>query len=56
MGAHVCNPSTWETEVGGLGVQGQPGLHSKNLLEGREGKGREGKRYDGAFKSWGLGH
>ena len=28
--AHIFNPSTWETEAGGLlGVQGQPGLQRK---------------------------
>jgi hypothetical protein len=28
---HTCNPSTWETEAGELGVQGYPGLNSKTL-------------------------
>jgi hypothetical protein len=23
--AHVCNPSTWEAEIGSIVVQGQPG-------------------------------
>jgi hypothetical protein len=27
----ACTLSIWEAEVGGLGVQGQPGLHSKTL-------------------------
>jgi hypothetical protein len=26
---HVCNPSSWEAEVGASQVQGQPGFHSK---------------------------
>jgi hypothetical protein len=30
---HSCNPSTWEAEAGGWGIQGQPGLHSETLLE-----------------------
>lgn len=24
---HICNPSIWEAEPGGLGVQGKPGLY-----------------------------
>jgi hypothetical protein len=28
---HACNPSTWETEVGGLRIQGQPGPHSETI-------------------------
>jgi hypothetical protein len=31
MVVYGYNPSTWKTEVGGLKVQGQPGLHSKTL-------------------------
>jgi hypothetical protein len=27
MPVHACNPSTQETKVGGLRVQGKPGLH-----------------------------
>lgn len=27
MVAHSCNPSTWETEAGEPGVEGQPQLH-----------------------------
>jgi hypothetical protein len=26
---HASNPSTWEAENGGYGVQGHPGLHSE---------------------------
>jgi hypothetical protein len=25
------NPSTWEAEVGGWRIQGQPGLHNKTV-------------------------
>jgi hypothetical protein len=28
---HAYNPSTQETEAGGLRIQGQPGLHNKTL-------------------------
>jgi hypothetical protein len=31
-GMHVCNPSTWEAEAGGSGVQGWPGLENKTCL------------------------
>jgi hypothetical protein len=31
MVVHTCNPSTQEVEVGGLKVQGQPGLHNESL-------------------------
>jgi hypothetical protein len=30
---HVYNPSTWEANTGGLGVQSQPGLYSKTLSQ-----------------------
>jgi hypothetical protein len=30
---HVYNPSIWETEAGGLSVQGQPGLHNETLAQ-----------------------
>jgi hypothetical protein len=30
-GGDICNPSTLETEEGGLRVQGQPGLHRETL-------------------------
>ena len=26
---HTYSPSIWETEAGGLGIQGQPWLHSE---------------------------
>lgn len=29
----ACNPSTWEAEAGGLGVQGQPGLSETKKLK-----------------------
>ena len=29
--AHAYNQGTWALEAGGLGVQGQPGLHSEAL-------------------------
>lgn len=31
-----CNPSTWETEVGGSRVQGHPGLNSETLSQQKE--------------------
>jgi hypothetical protein len=30
---HLCNPSIWEAETGGLQVQGQSGLHSDMLSQ-----------------------
>jgi hypothetical protein len=30
---HACNPSTWEAEVGGMLLQGQPWLHSEALSQ-----------------------
>jgi hypothetical protein len=33
MVVHACNPSTQETEAGGLWVPGQPKLHSKTLSQ-----------------------
>jgi hypothetical protein len=34
MVVHICNTrQTHETEAGGLGVQGQPGLHSEPLSQ-----------------------
>jgi hypothetical protein len=34
---HVCNPSTWEMEAGGLWVWGQPELHTKTLSQKTKG-------------------
>ena len=31
MVAHTCHASSWEAEVGGSGVGGQPGLHGERL-------------------------
>lgn len=31
--AHACSLSTGETEKGGSGVQGQPGLHNETLRQ-----------------------
>jgi hypothetical protein len=36
MMAHVYNLSTWETEAGGMQVQGQLGLHSEQAKLYRE--------------------
>jgi hypothetical protein len=33
MMVHVCNPNTFEAEVGGLQVEGQPGLHSNTMSQ-----------------------
>lgn len=33
---HTFKPSSWEAEVGGLGVQGQLGLHREEEREGRK--------------------
>jgi hypothetical protein len=33
QGGTTCNPSTKEAKVGGLRIQGQPGLHSKTLSQ-----------------------
>jgi hypothetical protein len=30
-----CNPSTWEGEVGGLQIQGKPGLYSETLSKNK---------------------
>jgi hypothetical protein len=38
MVAHACNPSTWETETGGILFQGQPELHSKTLSQKQTNK------------------
>jgi hypothetical protein len=35
--AHACTSSTWEAQAGGLGVQGQHGLHRETWLEERKG-------------------
>jgi hypothetical protein len=41
----ACNPSTWETEVGGLCVQGQHGLHKEDpLSENRNEKTNNKKK------------
>lgn len=32
MVAHACDPRPWEAEVGGLRVQGQPGLQKEPFL------------------------
>lgn len=36
MVVHTCNPSTWEAETEGPGVQGQPGLFNEpcSMVEG----------------------
>jgi hypothetical protein len=34
--AHTCNSSTWEAEVGGQRVQGQPALHNETYLKKKE--------------------
>jgi hypothetical protein len=31
--SHDCNPSSWESEPGGLHIPGQPGLHSQTLSQ-----------------------
>lgn len=33
MVAHACDPSPWEAVVGGLNVQGQPGLQREPLSQ-----------------------
>jgi hypothetical protein len=35
MEAHTCNPSTQDDRVGGLPVQGQPGLYSETLSQNK---------------------
>jgi hypothetical protein len=37
MVVHICNPSTQETEAGGVKVQGQSGLHSETFSKKRKG-------------------
>jgi hypothetical protein len=32
MMAYVCNSSTWEVEIGTIGLQGQPGQKVRNIL------------------------
>jgi hypothetical protein len=41
---YICNSSTWEVEVGGSLVQGQPQIHSKTLSERERERGRERER------------
>jgi hypothetical protein len=41
---HASSPSTWETEAGGLRVQGQPGLHSDTLSQGKTYNQKEKKK------------
>lgn len=38
MGAHTCNPNTWETEVRGSKIQGQPQLPKE--FQGSQGHAR----------------
>lgn len=30
---HTCNPGTWEAQIGGLRIQGQPVIHSKTMTQ-----------------------
>lgn len=30
---HICNPSSWEAELGGLWVQGPPGKHRRSRID-----------------------
>jgi hypothetical protein len=43
MVVHLCNPSTQEAEVGGLGVQGQPGQHSETLSKTQPKRKKKGE-------------
>jgi hypothetical protein len=42
MVVHIYNTSTLEVEAGGLGIRGQSGLHSENLLKRKEKKTKRG--------------
>jgi hypothetical protein len=42
--APACNPCTWEAEVGGSYVWGQPGLHNKTLSQKTKTKPKNRKQ------------
>lgn len=42
--AHTCNPSNWETEAGGLRIQGQFAWRRREKWRERDGEEKREKR------------